>query len=214
MLTRLAPDNSLGNEIMQSRNPWEHPAFWPYIVRCLLRGFHLPAASFLRTLSKHPHESVSRIASIIATHLTLLPRSHNTSAYPLDHQFLTAHRQWQSKFRAELSAVTGGRPKGKWLDAGGKSKYVEVETELQALVDLMQGNQDRILEQAADWREAVGVWGILVKPDMRRDHLPGIMRTVLEKLPVEKGAIDDEAQAALCEAKVVEVRASLERDDS
>lgn len=44
-----APDNRQGNEIMQSRPPWDHPSFWPYLSQCILRGFHLPASSFLRT---------------------------------------------------------------------------------------------------------------------------------------------------------------------
>lgn len=164
---------------MQTRDPWDHPSFWPYITRCLLRGFHLPASSFLRTLSNHSHPPISKLASLLSTHLSLFPRSHNTTAYPLDHQFLTAHRSWLSKFRAELAAFIGGRAKGKWLDVpGGGSEgagsWNDWEEDFRVVVELMEGKSERVLAESADWREAVGAWGVLVDVGLRRDDLPSV----------------------------------------
>ena len=167
-----APDNTLGNEIMQCSPSWDHPSFWAYLSRCLLRGFHLPASTFLRSLIDHSHPPISELASLLASHLSLFPRSHNITAYPLDHQFLTAHRQWLAKFRAELSTLTGGRPRGQWLGKDGEAKWASWENDLRTVVELMEGKADRVMAEASDWREAVGAWGILVDVGLRRDDLP------------------------------------------
>jgi nuclear pore complex protein Nup85 len=173
MLIFEEPDNSQGNEIMQSRNPWEHPAFWPYITRCILRGFQLPAASLLRTLQNHPHEAIASLGPLLAAHLTLMPRSHNTAAYPIDHQFIQAHKLWLSKFRAELAAFHGAKGRGRLLDyEGGGEGDISWEMEFKRIVDLMDGKEDRLLEEAADWREAIGAYGVLCNVGLRRDDLP------------------------------------------
>ena len=162
---------------MQVKEPWTHPSFWPYIIRCILRGFHLPASSFLRTLHSHSHPPISKLGVLLSAHLSLFPRSHDTNTYPLDHQFLAAHKKWLSRFRAELATFLAGRPKGAWLDTGDPQDpptgdWDEAEEDLRVVIELMEGKAERVLEQAADWREAVGAWGILVDVGMRRDDLP------------------------------------------
>ena len=157
---------------MQSRPPWDHPSFWPYLSQCILRGFHMPASSFLRTLVDHPHRPISDLASLLSSHLSRFPRSTNVATYQLDHQFLSAHRQWLSAFRAELTASLKGRPKGKWLDEGSDSgKWTTWEKEFRTVVELLEGKPERVWEEAGDWREAMGAWGILVNVNLRRDDL-------------------------------------------
>lgn len=153
---------------MQTREPWDHPSFFPYINRCILRGFHLPAASFLRTLSNHPRPQVSRLANLLATHLSRFPRSHDTTSYPLDHQFLTAHKQWSARFKAEWISALGTGASGR-SDANMKGK--DWEAELKSVAELMEGKAEKVLDEASDWREALGAWGVLVDPGLRRDDL-------------------------------------------
>lgn len=159
---------------MQTNQPWDHPSFWPYIARCILRGFHLPASSFMRTLTDHPHQPISKLAAILHHHLSTYPRSHQTTQYPLESQFIQAHRSWLSRLRAEVSAFLGGREKGSWLEEEGvkKGKWQRWEDGFRVVIDLMEGKADAILEQAADWREAVGAWGVLVDVQLKRDDLP------------------------------------------
>ena len=38
-------------------------------------------------------------------------------------------------------------------------------------MELMEGRAERVLEEAGDWREALGAWGILVDVNLRRDDL-------------------------------------------
>lgn len=160
---------------MQTKQPWDHPSFWPYVARCILRGFHLPASSFLRTLTNHPHQPISKLSAILHHHLSVLPRSHQTTQFPLESQFVQAHRAWLGRFRAEVSSFLSGRPKGKWLEDskdGRGGDWKQYEEGFRVVIDLMEGKADAVLEQAADWREALGAWGVLVDVQFKRDDLP------------------------------------------
>lgn len=187
---------------MQTREPWDHPSFWPYIIRCLLRGFHLPASSFLKTLSNHPHPPISKFASLLSTHLSLFPRSHNTTAYPLDHQFLSAHKSWLARFRAELASSVGGRGRGRSFE---DSQWAGWESDFRAVVELMEGKAETILEEAGDWREAMGAWGVLVDVGTRRDDLPGVIKRIVNDIPVDSTILDDAIQSSLCSGNIVKV---------
>ncbi|WRT67281.1 uncharacterized protein IL334_004248 [Kwoniella shivajii] len=194
-----APDNSQGNDIMSTKNPWDHPSFFPYVSRCILRGFHLPAASFLRSLTNHSYTPISRLASLLAQHLSIIPRS-TEERWRVDLEFLQAHKQWLAKFRAELASFTGGRGRGKWFEV---DTYRAWESDFRIVVELMEGKPTRILEEASDWREALGAWGTLVDVDMRRDHLPEVMAMILDKIPVDTTLQEDAIQSALCSAEII-----------
>ncbi|OXG31619.1 nuclear pore complex protein Nup85 [Cryptococcus neoformans Ze90-1] len=194
----VAPDNQLGNEIMSTLNSWDHPSFWPYISRSILRGFHLPAASFLRSLSSHPYAPISKLAVLLAQHLTILPRSSEPK-WRVDMDFLQAHKQWLAKFRSELATQLGGKGEGKWFEG----EWASWEGGFRCVVELMEGRTERVLEEAGDWREALGAWGILVDVDMRRDHLPEVMSIITEKIPVDKSLSDHVVQSALCSADII-----------
>lgn len=81
--------------------------------------------------------------------------------------FLQAHKQWLAKFRSELATQLGGKGEGKWFEG----EWASWEGGFRCVVELMEGRTERVLEEAGDWREALGAWGILVDVDMRRDHL-------------------------------------------
>ncbi|ODN98518.1 nuclear pore complex protein Nup85 [Cryptococcus wingfieldii CBS 7118] len=196
----VAPDNQLGNEIMSCQHAWEHPSFWPYISRSVLRGFHLPAASFLRSLSSHSHQPVQKLASLLAQHLSIFPRSSETR-WRVDLEFLQAHRQWLSRFRSELATHLGGKGKGKWFE--GIQDGQKWEGDFRSVVELMEGKMERVLEESGDWREALGAWGVLVDVDLRRDHLPEIMGLITEKIPVETSIQEHVVESALCSADVI-----------
>ncbi|KAL7424161.1 hypothetical protein Q5752_001747 [Cryptotrichosporon argae] len=195
--------NDQGNEIMQSKDPWSHPLFWPFINRCLLRGFFLPASSFLRTLSTHPHTPIAKLGLLLATHVSVLPRSTNTASYSLDHQFLSAHKMWLARLRAELAGHVGGKDRGKWLDDGTGGDWKAWEDDFRAVVELMEGKSERVLEESADWREAVGAWGVLVDVGLRRDDLPAAVGRILDQIPIDSTVLEDTIESALCSGDIV-----------
>lgn len=195
--------NVQGNEVMQMKEPWEHPLFWPLVIRCLLRGLFVPASTFLRTLACHPHPPIAKLGLVLATNVAIIPRSSNTDAYPLDHQFLAAHKRWIGQFRAEFETAIGGRSRGHWLEDGGKNEFSSMEDEIRRVVELIQGNQDRLLEEAGDWREAAGAWGVLVDVNLRRDDLPALMNRILDEIPADSTILEDSIQSSLCSGDIV-----------
>lgn len=196
--------NVQGNEVMQLKEPWEHPLFWPLVIRCLLRGLFIPASTFLRTLTNHPHPPIARLGQVLASNIANVPRSSNTDAYPLDHQFLAAYKRWIRQFRAEFETAIGGRSRGRWLDEGGsKSEYLSMEDEIRRVVELVQGNQERLLQEAGDWREAAGAWGVLVDVNLRRDDLPALMNRILDVIPADSTILEDSIQSSLCSGDIV-----------
>ncbi|WWC89869.1 uncharacterized protein L201_004797 [Kwoniella dendrophila CBS 6074] len=195
-----APDNSQGNEIMSTKNPWEHPSFFPYISRCILRGFQLPAASFLRSLNNHSNSRISKLSSILVQHLSIFPRS-TEERWRIDLDFLQSHKQWLAKFKVELINFIGNKQKGHWFSDDNTTN--SIENDFKVIIELMEGKPQRILEEASDWREALGAWGILVDVDMRRDHLPEVMAVILDKIPVDSTIAEDAIQSALCSADII-----------
>ncbi len=69
----------------------------------------------------------------------------------------------------------------------------------------MEGKAERVLEEAADWREAVGAWGVLVDLGMRRDDLPGVVKRIVDKIPVDSTILDDAIQSDLCSGAIIKV---------
>lgn len=74
---------------------------------------------------------------------------------------------------------------------------------------MMEGKPERILEEAADWREALGAWGVLVDVGMRRDDLPTVMKRIVDKIPVDSTILDDTIQSSLCTGNIVKVSETI-----
>jgi nuclear pore complex protein Nup85 len=161
--------NDDGNEIMNTQHPWDNPMFWPFLSRCVLRGFFPTVAQFLNTLSDHPHPPIAKLAATLSQYATSFPRSNN---FREDHAFLSEHKKWLVRFRSDVDTITGGRGRSNWLDTDGGREWSGWEENFKSLVELMEGKADRVLAEANDWREAIGAWGVLVDVWLRRDDLP------------------------------------------
>ncbi|KAL1411069.1 hypothetical protein Q8F55_002016 [Vanrija albida] len=198
--------NDEGNEIIQSAEPWDQPLFWPFVIRCLLRGLFEPASTFLRTLSSHPHPPIAKLGALLANNVKSMPRSTNTSAYPLDNQFITAHKAWLARFRAEFASFLGGRGRGHWLEDSSSSyssEWATWEDDFRSVLELLEGKAERVFEESSDWREAIGAWGVLVNVGLRRDDIPGLVKRILRELPVDSTLLEDSIQSALTQGDIV-----------
>lgn len=92
--------------------------------------------------------------------------------------------------------------RGQWL---GDVQWAGWESDFRTVVDLMEGKAETLLEQAADWREAMGAWGLLVDVGIRRDDLPGVFKRIVDKIPVDSTILDDSIQSDLCSGSIVKV---------
>lgn len=187
-----APRTEEGQEIAQSAAPHEHPAFWDYILRCVLRGFHSSAASLLSSLAtSHVSPTLCHTAKRVQQLLSSTPRS---TAFGLEHDFIAAHRKWVGQIRSLLSRLEQDmdEAEAELTKANQDSTReqiedvrLEYEAQFRCVLELMAGVKERVFEACDDWREALGAWGVLVQPAMKRDDVPEVMHIIIEAFPVD-----------------------------
>ncbi|WFD42210.1 hypothetical protein MPSI1_000851 [Malassezia psittaci] len=171
----IAPTTEQGQQIAQASPSYDHPEFWDYLLRCVLRGFYSTAATVLQSYrAPGVPDSLKNVASETAQILQSLPRS---TGYSTEQAFLAAHRHWHTSVRVflsglqrEMDSVQRNFEDLKQPDA--EEKRLELEAQFRCLLELLCGVQDRILEFAENWIEAVCIWGTLVQPALKRDTLP------------------------------------------
>ena len=73
-----------------------------------------------------------------------------------------------TRFKSEVSAFSEGRKDAYFKDV----EWASWNDDFRVVAELMEGKAERVLEEANDWREAVGAWGVLVDVGSRRDDLP------------------------------------------
>jgi nuclear pore complex protein Nup85 len=204
-----APQTEEGQEIAQSAIPHEHPAYWSYILRCVLRGFHTSAASLLTSLSNtHPSPTLQKVAHRASHLLSSMPRS---TAFGLEHDFISAHRKWLAQIRSLLSGLEREMDEmERELDTASskgqeelEDERLELEAQFRCLLEVMAGVQERVFEACDDWREALGAWGLLIQPALKRDDVPETIQIVLESFPIDTTLPHEGILAALAQGEVV-----------
>lgn len=209
----VAPTTEEGQEIAESAVPHEHPSYWDYVLRCVLRGFHTSAASVLKSLDSHESSIIRRVAQKTAKLLSTLPRSTN---YAMEHEFVAAHRSWIGSVRKLISGLEQEMDEME-AEAGNtdevEDERLEYEAQFRCLLELMAGVKDRIFEACEDWREALGAWGTLVHPTLKRDDVPTTAAIILEKFPIDGTIAADLVQQHLIKGQVRQAVQEAERVD-
>lgn len=189
----------------------------------------------LSTLKAHPQPAVVAFSQILVNAANTLPRSNNTATYPTELAFVSAHAKWRAGVKAQITAFTRGRERaGGWLeferededeamvDEDLADQEKSFETFFINVVDLLLGDEDKVLLEAEDWVAAMAVWGVLVEPALKRDDLPyviprvaerrtdsqsrSILEMINEKLAPRLDVIEEKAQHALCMGELTQVR--------
>ena len=198
----VAPTTEEGQDIATAPIPYEHPRYWDYILQCVLRGFNKSAASVLDSLSSHPSKVVARIAGKSIRLLQSFPRS---TSYSHEAAFVQDRKGWQAQVRQLLQGLE--REMDEMEEELGhtdevEDQRIEYEAQYRCLLELMAGIRERVFEACSDWREALGAWGLLVQPTMRRDDIPDVIAIILEKLPADSTLPLERASIAFSKGEV------------
>lgn len=184
----VAPTTEQGQQIAQTLPPHEHPDYWDYVFRCVLRGFYGTAAVVLQSYGGDERsETLRAVASEIVQLLQTVPRS---TSFSTESAFLGAHRHWHASVRVCLTGIQAQMDdvEAELKVAGSvaaSEERLELETQLRCLLELLAGVDERVLEFAEDWKEAVAAWGALVQPSLKRDDIPLVVERILERRPVD-----------------------------
>lgn len=214
-----APRTEDGQEIAQSGLPHEHASYWDYILRCVLRGFHSSASSLLSSLAtSHPSKTLRMISKRVCELLSSMPRS---TGFSLEHDFISAHRRWVGQVRSllnkleqdmdEMEAELGQSSDRTKSHEDIEDERLEFEAQFRCLLELMIGVKERVFEACDDWREALGAWGVLVQPALKRDDVPEIIQVILATFPIDSTMTDESILAALAQGNVYKA-CTLARD--
>ncbi|UZJ56047.1 hypothetical protein CBS101457_005367 [Exobasidium rhododendri] len=206
-----APQTEQGQEIAQSEVPHQHPDYWSYIFRCVIRGFHSTASSLLSSLANtHSSPKLQNITQRASKLLSSMPRS---TSFGLEHDFISAHRKWLSQVRSLLSGLERDMDEmEKELQDDSEGAYksadeiederLAFEAQFRCLLEVMAGVQERVFEACDDWREALGAWGVFVQPALKRDDVPGTMQVILKTFPIDSTLPHEALLAALAQGEV------------
>ncbi|WFC94038.1 hypothetical protein MBRA1_000665 [Malassezia brasiliensis] len=181
----IAPTTEQGQQIAQTSPSYDHPEFWDYLFRCVLRGFYTTAATVLQSYhAPGVSPTLQSIATETAQILKSLPRS---TGYATEPAFFSAHRNWHTSVRVFLSGLQRKMNAVQTeLSSSGhahaEEERLELEAQFRCLLELLCGVQDRILEFSENWIEALCAWGTLVQPAMKRDDLPEVVQFITDHL--------------------------------
>lgn len=187
----LAPTTEQGREIASSSEPYLHPSYWDYILRCTLRGFHSTVSTLLATLLSLPSPALNALITRIRELIKDVPRSMD---FKTESQFKAARRGFHLKLLGILSSLEGvlddvqdQLTEAKLEEDGVEEADAEEEAEdmrlgleagLRVFLEVLAGNKDRVVEAAEDWREALAAWGTLVDVGLKRDGLPDALAKI------------------------------------
>lgn len=211
-----APSTEEGNELLSLASPWDSPAFFPYLTRCLIRG-HLSSASALLSLlvNQHPSPYLQSLASDLVGLIETYPRS---TAFRTENAFASAMRTWKSTHLVPTSrrieaGFDGGQGSNDPVLGGpdNEDELLTYEQSFRSLLAVLSGSEDDVLEVSSDWREALSAFGLWVAPtSLRRADLPAIVsRITSSQHPVDQSLSDEVAQSRLLKGDVSGVIKSL-----
>lgn len=185
----VAPTTEQGQQIAQTIPSHQHPDYWDYVLRCVLRGFYGTAATVLQSyIDTQESPTLQSIAAETVHMLQTVPRS---TAFSTEQSFLSAHRHWHTSLRIFLSGIQRKMDlvESELKQASMPSSSdvrLELEAQFRCLYELLCGVEDRVLEFAEDWKEALCAWGMLVMPAMKRDDVPETVQHITASLQVDE----------------------------
>ena len=191
----VAPTTEEGLEITSATIPHQHDNFWPYIYKCIIRGFHKTATQPLHSLLSHPTKSISTTAERLISLLYTFPRS---TTFQFEHDYLANHRKWRDEAKRALSSIAD---LAQYADEFTKDIFDDITLALQ----LLCGKKNKIYDVADDWREGLAAFGLFVMPSLRRDDIPSVMEEIFKELPLDTTLPDQCIEAALATAETTKV---------
>lgn len=199
----LAPTTEQGQEIASSSEPYLHPAYWDYILRCTLRGFHSTASTLLATLLGLPSQALQDVVTRLRSLVDAVPRSMN---FKTEIQFKSARREFilqlngvlsgletvmdeaQEELKESYAADTGDEEQA---EEDAEDTRLSLEAGLRVFLEVLAGNRERVVEAAEDWKEALAAWATLVDVGLKRDGMAAALDKIEELRGPDSFAVMD-----------------------
>jgi nuclear pore complex protein Nup85 len=205
-LIRSALALSLSSRLVQTRSQrWSLASISLSLslTRSLLRGFLVSASQLILSLSSHPSPILSKHAPRLSSLVESCPRS-SSPIYTTDRAFLTAHASWQSQLANVLRplSIPDWGSEGDWETEEGEG--ARLEEDLQSMIEVLEGEEKRIIKESVDWKEALGAWGLWIRPSLTRDDIPDTIAQILTDLPSDPNLQEEQIELSLLQGEITQ----------
>lgn len=168
------------NRVADVADPGSDPRYWDYLFQCVLRGLDQTAVGALNKFDTHPSPSFRTYIAATVRLLLGMPRS---TKYAIEAEFAAQRKAWTGKVAAHLAALEVTLDQFEREVSIDSEERIAYEASLGCLLQILLGNQERILEASHDWRDAFGAWGLYVQPTMKRGDVPDVVALILDRFP-------------------------------
>jgi nuclear pore complex protein Nup85 len=187
------PSQRDGEEIMMSRVPCQHSAFWDYVSKGVLRGLFAMAAECLAGSGLQQQDPATARATLeLQSLLQSCPRISMHEDHP--HDYKMRYRQWRGKVLLAAKQTNLPDP--------------EMASAFRQVYELLKGDKDAIFRQSDTWQESLAALALLFDPTGCKSAKDvGALFELVENSEDSAAGIDltipsDVAAAALCAGKI------------
>lgn len=219
-----APSTEEGTELSSLSQPWDSPAFFPYLTKCLLRGHFSSLSALLNLLlTQHPSQTVRTLSQLFLSLLESFPRS---TKFTTELEFRSALKSFKSTSSSSLkqsNQLLETLSDDDTMDPEESSDYVSSFRSLFSLLTLSSTvsnsydtSLDLLLSLTETWQESLTTYLIYLNPLSTRSDLPSILSEILQKgeESIDQTLIEEKVQEKLFRGDVTGLLKVLVSGDS
>ncbi|CCG82715.1 Nucleoporin nup85 [Taphrina deformans PYCC 5710] len=187
------PSDEEGQDIMTAKNPFQHPGFWDYLSKGIVRGLFEMVSSCLSSSGlSNVDAATNRAIHDLCLLLKTYPRTSQYLGKPAD--FRDRHRIWRAKAAKAAKEIHIPDP--------------EISSAFRQLYELLKGDKDALYRQCETWQECLAALALLYDPAGVRK--PGDVRALFELitesddfgLAIDRTWAPEDACAAFCSGNI------------
>ncbi|KAH6602995.1 hypothetical protein BASA61_000563 [Batrachochytrium salamandrivorans] len=189
-------------EMVAMVSPSDHPEFWPYIFKCLLRGHFVAATTMLGLLKAYkpapsmanPTQSVNDVTAgsnpVVA--LTLLAQRMPTASTTSGSQAIY-QQKWDQWKDDAVFLYADGMMSSLLIREADKASFA-------IAFGILAGDETVVLQTSQTWQEAMIGLGVFVYPQFQAQDVKSLLAIVVERYAVD--TLLDQVQLALLELDI------------
>ncbi|KAJ2960547.1 hypothetical protein NQZ79_g4159 [Umbelopsis isabellina] len=189
--------------IIHHPDPCNHPEFWDFVYKLLLRGQMQAATTLLthavKTISAKSLTTLNKLITV----LTSMPELYTNYSTTVENRYNKQRSKWLKdvvQFKETLQQNTD-------------TDTASLTSQTLNLLNLLEGDRKSILEHSGTRHEAIVAIALYSCPTSSRPELPEIVQSVDEKFPISSGDTALEACRAFMMGDIYEAIVTCASED-
>ncbi|KAM3584795.1 hypothetical protein VKS41_003597 [Umbelopsis sp. WA50703] len=189
--------------IIHHPDPCNHPEFWDFVYKLLLRGQMQAVTTLLthavKTISAKSLTTLNKLITI----LTSMPELYSSYSTTAENRYMKQRSKWLTdvaQFKDTLQQITD-------------TDTASLTSQTLNLLNLLEGDRTSILEHSSTRHEAIVAIALYSCPTHSRHELPDIVRLVDKQFPIPAGDTALEACRAFMVGDIYEAIVTCASED-